>query len=144
MPQTQTFQNHAKVVRPYHMGVFGIFFINLIWSLYKVIDIFSVDTVMGALLAIAFLVLFFYARVFALTVQDRVIRLEMQLRLAKVLPPDLQPRISDLTVGQLVALRFAGDDEIVELTRKVLTSNLRNKKEIKKMVKNWQGDYLRA
>ena len=144
MPRAQSFANHAKVVPAYHMGAFGIFVINLVWSLYRVATQFSGETVMGALLAIAFLLLFFYARVFALTVQDRVIRLEMRLRLAKALPTDLQPRVNDLTVAQLVALRFAGDDEIVELTRKVLAGNLQNRKEIKKMVKNWQGDYVRA
>jgi hypothetical protein len=144
MPQAQTFENHARVVPAYHVGAFGIFVINLAWTIYRAATNPSGDTVVGALLAIAFILLFFYARVFALRVQDRVIRLEMRLRLASLLPPDLQPRINDLSVGQLVALRFASDDEIVALTRTVLTENLQDRKAIKRMVKNWQADYLRA
>jgi hypothetical protein len=86
----------------------------------------------------------FFARVFALTVQDRVIRLEMRLRVAEVLPVDLRPRIPEFTVAQLVSLRFASDAELPALARKVLYEKLDNRKAIKQLVKDWQGDYLRA
>jgi hypothetical protein len=79
-----------------------------------------------------------------LTVQNRVIRLEERLRLARLLPADLQGRIEELTVGQLVALRFASDGELVELTRKVLTEGITDKKAIKSMVTTWRPDHLRA
>ena len=140
----QNFENHARIVPAYHFGVFGIFTINLFWSLYRVVRYFSFATVMELLLAVAFLLLFFYARLFALTVQDRVIRLEMRLRLAQILPADLRARINDFTAAQLVSLRFAGYEELAELARKVLAENLTDRKPIKRMIKNWQADFLRA
>ena len=147
----QTFENHTRFVPAYHMGVFGIFAINLLWSIYKIVRAASAgsgfavaDALVGLLLAVAFLILFFYARMFPLTVQDRVIRLEMRLRLQKLLPAELAPRIDELTVGQLAALRFASDPELPELTRKVLTEKLTDRKTIKRMIKSWQPDYQRA
>ena len=95
-------------------------------------------------MAIALLLLAFNARIFALTVQNRIIRLEMQLRLPQVLPPDLKPRIPEFTLAQLVSLRFASDAELPELARKVLDEKLNDRKAIKKLIRNWQPDYLRA
>jgi hypothetical protein len=99
---------------------------------------------LSVLLAAALVMLFFYARIFALTVQDRVIRLEMRLRLVGLLPPDLQPRIGEFTVAQLVSLRFASDEELPELARQVLQENLSDRKVIKRRIKKWQADFLRA
>ena len=144
MTQPQSFENHAKVVPAYHFLAFGIFAVNLFWSIYGVIHAFSAQAVMSLLLSIGFLLLFFYARIFALTVQDRVIRLEMQLRLQRLLPADLQPRIPEFEVGQLVALRFASDRELPDLARKVLAERLSDRKAIKKLVRDWQPDLLRA
>jgi hypothetical protein len=96
------------------------------------------------LVAFALLTFALFARVFALTVQDRIIRLEMRLRLAEVLPVDLRPRIPEFTVGQLVSLRFASDAELPALARKVLDEKMNDRKAIKQLIKDWQGDYLRA
>ena len=101
-------------------------------------------TTYGVVFAVALLGLGFLSRTQALTVQDRVIRLEMRLRLQQLLPPDLQPRINDLTHRQLVALRFASDAELAELVRDVLAGKLTTSKEIKMRVKSWQADWLRA
>ena len=84
------------------------------------------------------------ARMFALSVQDRVIRLEERLRYERLLPPDLQARILEFEPGQLVALRFASDAELPGLARKVLDEKLSDRKAIKKMIQNWQSDDLRA
>jgi hypothetical protein len=81
---------------------------------------------------------------FALKVQDRLIRLEMRLRMAGVLPPDLRMRIPEFTVEQLIALRFASDAELPMLSKKVLDENIAKRKPIKQMVKDWQADELRA
>jgi len=56
----------------------------------------------------------------------------------------LKPHIGEFTIAQLVALRFASDGELPELARKVLNDKLTDTKTIKKMVKNWRADYLRA
>jgi hypothetical protein len=77
-------------------------------------------------------------------VQDRIIRLEMRLRLAEILPPDLRGRIPEFTVAQLVSMRFACDAELPALARKVLDDKMSDRKAIKQLVKDWQGDYVRA
>ena len=140
----QTFENHTRIVPAYHMGAFGLLAINFLWSGYRVVRSFSGDSVVALLVAVALLLIFFHARIFALRVQDRVIRLEMRLRLEKLLPTDLRPRIPDFTPGQLIALRFASDEELPELARKVLSENLTDRKTIKKLIKRWNPDYLRA
>ncbi|MGH9617410.1 MAG: DUF6526 family protein [Acidobacteriaceae bacterium] len=144
MAKTQNFENHAKKVPGFQVVTLGIFTINLVWCIYCIIRGFSAQSTISLLLAIAFLLLSLYARIFSLTVQDRVIRLEMQLRLQQVLPPDLRTRIPEFEVGQLIALRFASDGELPELARKVLDEKLTDRKAIKKLITNWQPDFLRA
>jgi hypothetical protein len=79
-----------------------------------------------------------------LKVQDRVIRLEEQLRYDRLLPVDLKSRIGEFSVDQCVALRFASDAELPLLARKVLEGKLTERKAIKQMVSDWKPDYLRA
>lgn len=140
----QNFQNHARWVPAYHFVAGPILLINLIWSLVRLVRYPSGDTVMGLLVGLAIFVTWLYARLFALSVQNRIIRLEMALRLEKLLPPDLKPRIKDFSVGQLIAMRFAGDEELPGLAKTVLQQNITTGAEIKKMIKNWNPDYLRA
>jgi hypothetical protein len=140
----QNFENHAKIVPAFHYFILPVLAINLVQSIFRLTRHFSGDTVISALLALALVLLGLYARMFALTVQDRVIRLEMQLRLRNLLPPDQQGCIMDFTVGQLVALRFASDAELPGLARKVLDEKVSDRKTIKKMIQNWQTDLLRA
>ncbi len=143
--KTQNLQNHTRVVPPFHMFVLPVFMLNAGWTIYHVVKAgVSFESVLGVLMAFALLTFALFARVFALTVQDRVIRLEMRLRLAELLPADLRARIPEFTVAQLVSLRFAADAELPALARKVLDENLSNRKAIKQLVKDWQGDYLRA
>jgi len=142
--ETQSFENHAKFVPGFHVVTLGIFTINLGWRIYRVAHAFSAETAISLLLAIAFILAALFARIFALTVQDRVIRLEMRLRMGEILPAELRPRIPEFTVNQLVALRFASDAELPGLARKVLDGKLNDRKAIKKMIQNWQPDFLRA
>jgi hypothetical protein len=140
----QTFENHARVFPAYHYVAFPLFAINFFFTLYQAVTAFSWGNLAAFSLAVALILLFFAARVMALTVQDRVIRIEEQVRMRALLPADLQPRISDFTVKQLVALRFAGDEELPGLARKVLDEKIQDQKAIKKMVRNWRADYQRA
>jgi hypothetical protein len=144
VPETQNFANHTKLVPLFHFVVLPILFINLVSSMTHVVGSFSAGSVIAFLDAFALVLLAFYARMFALTVQDRVIRLEMQLRLQGLLPPDLRPRIPEFTASQLVALRFASDSELPDLARKVLSENLSERKAIKQLIRDWQPDNLRA
>lgn len=142
--KTQNFENHAKTVPLFHYVAFPILAINLFWTIYRLIRHCSAESVLSLLLAVAFVVMFFSARVFALKVLDRVIRLEMRLRLQQVLPPDLRGRIPEFALGQLIALRFASDAELPELARKVFDEKLTDRNTIKKMIRDWQADDLRA
>jgi len=144
MSQTQNFENHAKIVPMFHQVALPILAINFGWSVYRLVRHVSVDTAIGVLLAIAIILVALFARMFAMTVQDRVIRLEMRLRLQQVLPPDLRGRIPEYTVSQLVSLRFASDAELPALARKVLDEKLTDRKTIKKLIRDWQPDLLRA
>ncbi len=144
MSETQNFQNHAKFFPPFHFVVAPILLLNVGWSIYRLIEGLSAASVMALLVAIALLVLAFSARIMALTVQDRVIRLEMRLRMQQVLPVDLRTRIGDFQVGQLVALRFAGDAELPDLSRKVLQDKITDRKAIKQLIRDWQPDHVRA
>src|SRR5229473_8204273 len=141
----QNFQNHGKVVPIFHFFVIPVFVINFGWSLYRLWHLgISFAGIFGVILAAALLVLAFEARLFALAVQDRVIRLEERLRYERVLPADLQARCGDLSIHQIVALRFASDAELPALTRRVLDEKLQKRKAIKRLVKNWRPDYQRA
>ena len=121
----QNYRNHRRLIPLYHLGVFGVFLANLVVRLVQWFRAPTWIAGLDVLVALGLLALFFYARIFALTVQDRVIRLEMRLRLVHLLPPDLAARIPELTPDQLVALRFASDGEMSDLVREVLTTRIR-------------------
>lgn len=97
-----------------------------------------------AIYAFAISVGVFASRIMALRVQDRVIRLEMRLRLKEVLPAALAARVHEMKVSQLVALRFASDAEMASMVERTLKGEFANQKEIKAAIKDWQSDYLRA
>jgi hypothetical protein len=140
----QNYANHRKFIPLYHFVVFGILAVNQIWAIVRVVRAPSWENGFGVLLAFALLGLFYFTRTFPLKVQDRLIRLEMRLRLQQILPPDLKTRILELTPEQLIGLRFASDAEMADLVRDVQTNDIRDREAIKKKVKDWQGDYLRA
>jgi len=141
---TQNFENHAKFVPGFHIGVLGIFGANFIYSVARLFYAFTLERVFGLLVAVGLILCALYGRIFALTVQDRVIRLEMRLRMERVLPAELRGRIGEFSPGQLVSLRFAGDGELPELAHKVLEEKIEDRKAIKRMVRDWQADWLRA
>jgi uncharacterized membrane protein YciS (DUF1049 family) len=144
MPE-QDFANHSRFYPPFHFFVLPVLLANFVWSLYRLKAWnYSLDGFLAVAVAAALLVGFVSVRIFALTVQDRVIRLEEQLRYARLLPADLQARIGEFTIGQFVALRFASDAELSALARKVLDEKLKERNAIKRLVKNWKPDFLRV
>ena len=142
--QAQHFGNHVRFLPAYHFVAFPLFFINFCYAAYQAVVHLSVATVVGFLLAVGLVLLFFLSRTMVVTVQDRVIRLEERLRMRALLPADLQPRIDEFTVKQLVALRFASDAELPALARKVVEGKIEDQQTIKKMVASWRADCQRA
>ena len=143
-PSPQTLENHARILPVYHYVALPLLVVNLFFTLYQAVIAFSWANLVAFGLALGLILLFFLARVMALSVQDRVIRLEETLRMRALLPADLQPRIGEFTVKQLVALRFASDNELADLARQVLDGKIHDQKAIKKMVREWRADYQRA
>jgi hypothetical protein len=141
----QNFANHTKFVSAFHFFVLPVLFANVISNLYQWYRAdFPLNQIIPVLVAAALLTLAVRARMFATTVQDRIIRLEERLRYERLLPSDLQARINEFTVPQLIALRFASDAELPILARKVLDEKLTEPKTIKRLITNWKPDHLRA
>jgi hypothetical protein len=143
MADTQNFKNHGMFDPPFHFFLAPIGLIALVWSIVEVIRHPGWMAGIHVLAVLWLVVLMFKTRVYALKVQDRVIRLEERLRLQVVLPPALQPRIGDLSVDQLIGLRFASDAEVPGLVEKALGGNW-NRKQIKEAVQNWRADNWRV
>ena len=140
----QNYKNHTKFFPLFHFvaaPITMLYFVNQVRHLW--LDP-NRSTAFAALVAFGIVAATFAARLMALKVQDRVIRLELQLRMRGCLPADLQARMHELTPRQMVALRFASDKELADLVRDVLAGKLDSQKKIKIAIKDWQGDYLRA
>ena len=140
----QTFENHAKLVPLFHYVALPILLFNFVLAVAGLFNGITFDASLHVAVAVALIIVALFARVFALKAQDRVIRLEMRLRMRELLPEDRQGRINDFTPTQMVSLRFAGDAELPELARKVLDENITKSTSIKKMITDWQGDYFRV
>src|SRR5262245_28979774 len=112
--QVQSYKKHARWLPAYHFFVIPVLLANVVNAIRHVYLAPVLEMFFQLIVAVALLVLGLLARAMALTVQDRVIRLEMRLRLRGILPPELHPRINELTHRQLVAMRFAGDDELTD------------------------------
>jgi len=144
MPGEQSFKNHTRVYPLFHIWTFFPLAINFLWSVYRLRYGITGDSIVALILAFGLLALFFAVRRQVTTVQDRVIRLEMKLRLRELLPPDVAAQAARMPLSQLIALRFASDAELPVLVREVLGGTLSTAKDIKLRVKDWQGDSLRA
>lgn len=136
--------NHARYVPGYHFVLSTILLVVLGWQVVMLAKRPGVPTLIGLALAVGLILMYWYMRVFAVTVQDRVIRLEERLRMDALFPADLKPRIAEFSPQQLVALRFASDGELPALARRVLTEGVADPKAIKAMIKEWRADHLRA
>jgi hypothetical protein len=144
MAATQTYRNHARYRPPFHYFVLPVLLANVIITARHLIREPSVASGWQVVLALALFVGILMGRVHALTAQDRLIRLEQQLRLARILPPDLQGTVAQLAPRHLIGLRFASDAEVPGLIRRILAGELDKTNDIKKAVQDWQPDYLRV
>jgi uncharacterized membrane protein YciS (DUF1049 family) len=136
----QSFESHAKIVPLYHRWATALIVLPTLYFGYRAALDFSVDRLALFLFAVGMALVALFARVFPLGVQDRLIRLEERLRMEQLLPQDLKVRIPELTTKQLVGLRFASDEELPDLVRRVLTEGIADKNEIKRVIKRWRPD----
>lgn len=146
----QTFANHTRFDPAFHFFLGPVFILGVILSLVHFFYHFresdardNIHSFLIVVLAVALLTWLFKTRLYALKVQDRVIRLEERLRLMQVLPEPLRARIPELTESQLIALRFASDAELPKLVERALNEKL-SRKDIKKSIQNWRPDYWRV
>ena len=146
MPRTQTAASHAALDPITHFVLIPVFTVNVIAS---IVLAFNARHGLGLhlwLIVVSFALLLSVVkmRAYPLRVQDRVIRLEMRVRLERLLDSELRPRIGEFSLAQLISLRFASDVELPALARQVLEENLNDRKAIKRRIKDWQADVLRA
>ncbi len=144
MAEPQNYQNHVRYFPLFHFVITPLLLFHLIWQSVRLYQEPNWDRAENVLMAIVFILIALAARTQALTVQNRVIRLEESLRYHKILSPDLAFQAEQLPTGTKIALRFASDEELPELVQKAINGEFKNSKEIKLAVKSWRGDYLRA
>ena len=144
MNEPQKFENHVRLIPGYHFILLGIVTINFILRVIWAVRTPTLVNLWGIVMAVAFVLMVVYLRTFPLAVQDRVIRLEERMRLGRLLPQDLRPRLGEFTRGQLVGLRYASDEELPALAARVLNEGITSKRAIKAMVTQWRADHLRA
>lgn len=140
----QNYANHIRLDKPYFFAVAPIMLAGLILCGIAAARDFGLDTLGPLLMAIATAGIWVKARSYATQNQDRIVRLELRLRLEKLLGDDLRARIPELSRAQIIGLRFASDEELPDLTRKALDGDLTTAADIKKLVKNWQADHWRV
>jgi len=143
MADVQSYQSHTRWLPPFHFFVLPVMMINVLYEMWALKSDFNTDQAWSLVVSLALAGVAVLARTQALSAQDRVIRLEMKLRLATLLPADLQARFNELTVSQLVGLRFASDAELPDLVRRALTDHT-SQGDIKKAIKNWVPDTQRV
>ena len=145
MPETtQSYSNHVRWHPPFHFVLIPILTVHLIWCIVKLYKAPGFESAEALLLAIGLILMAFLARLSALRVQTRLIRLEEQLRFQRLLPADLAAKTGALPVGYIVALRFASDEELPVVAQQAVDGRFSKPGELKRVINKWRGDYLRV
>ena len=146
MPEAQNFKNHTRWDPPMHFFVFPLLLINLGFAITYAVRHWPDHaklSIWWIVMSVVFIVLAVNSRVKTLRAQDRIIRLEEKLRMAALLPADELARAKSLTEAQIVALRFASDDELPALVNRTLDEKL-TPTQIKESINSWRPDYFRV
>ena len=138
----QSLKNHGRLDPPYHFVLSIVLLANLIVTIVHLVRHPCFYSAWFVVLSLAAIVAWIRLRTYPLKVQDRVIRLEERLRLQALAPAEWHSQIYRLTEDQLIGLRFAADDEVVELAKQALEHNL-TRKQIKERIKDWRADNWR-
>jgi hypothetical protein len=139
----QTRSNHVQRDAAFHFFLIPALLLLLVWTVIHLVRHLETSSIAFLVIAVLMLVTAFKARLYALKVQDRIIRLEERLRLSGLLPEVLRSRVDELTESQLIALRFASDAEVPGLVQRTLSENLAAK-QIKEAIRDWRPDYWRV
>jgi hypothetical protein len=140
----QTFANHTRWQPPLHYFVLPVMLINVFWAVIVFVKDPNRNSGWWIVVSLALLVLVFFVRLNPLKAQDRIIRLEEKLRYQQILSPALYQQTSALDPGQIIALRFAGDDELEELVSAVLAGKFAKNSDIKRAIRHWRADTFRV
>ena len=140
----QSYESHRRWIPAFHFFVLPVLLANVFVTIYRLINDPRGPTVWSVVVAVALFLGVFLLRGMPLRAQDRVIRLEERARFDRLLPGDLRPRVGELTTAQIIALRFAPDEEVPDLTRRALDGELKTQADIKRAIKNWRADTLRV
>jgi len=149
MSTAQNYKNHVRWDPAWHFFMVPILMLNIVFSAYKLVHDWHLENnhhaVFGwwVILSIVLFMVIMKSRMYALQVQDRIIRLEERLRLAALLSADDLARSHALTEDQLIGLRFASDGELPALVSRTLKENL-TRKQIKEAIVNWRPDTFRV
>ena len=142
--QTQTFATHRRFIPSFHFFALPVLFLNVLVVAYQFVRDPRLITGWALLVSIALAVGISWSRFMPLRAQDRIIRLEERTRLERLLPGDMRGRIGELTERQLVAIRFAPDNEVPDLTRRALSGELKSPVDIKRAIRDWRADHFRV
>jgi hypothetical protein len=140
----QTYATHRRYIPEFHFFVLPVLLVSALLKVWDFARHPAVMTAWIAVVAIAIAVGIWTARAMALRAQDRIIRLEERIRLDRLLPPSLRERAAVLSTSQLIALRFASDDELPDLTKRVIDGELHSRADIKRAIGSWRPDDLRV
>lgn len=143
MATPQTYATHRRFDPLVHFILIPVFLVTVVLTVRHLLKYPSLHAAWVMILSLAVLLLTLLVRSYALRVQDRLIRLEENLRMQRLLPADLQARVPELSVKQLVGLRFASDGELAERVREALDQRL-DGEAIKKRIQTWRPDTFRV
>ena len=144
MAETQNYGNHVRWFPLFHFVLVPLLTLNFLYQAFRLYQEPSLDRAVWVVMCLVFVLMISVARLQALKAQDRVIRLEERLRYKELLSPDLNRKAESLRIGQIIALRFASDEELPGLVERTLNGEFAKPKDIKIAVKTWRGDYLRV
>ncbi len=143
-PSSQSYGNHRRIFPVYHFFALPILVVNVVVAVAALVERPSVAAAWWVLVAMAIAAGLVASRASTLIVQNRLLGLEMRLRLTAILPAEVRPRIGDLTLRQIIGLRFASDGEMADLVRRCLAGELSTADEVKRQIRDWRPDFVRA
>ena len=146
MSEPQSYRNHTRFDPQFHFFVLPVLLITIFVVIGVIVHHWPEHILLHAWLLVVVVAIFItagFARGYALKVQDRVIRLEEQLRYQRLLSADAMAAAQRLTIRQIIALRFASDAELPGLVERAAAENL-SAKAIKESIQSWRPDTFRV